>query len=69
MSIKLFVERDAAIDEFSAHYYGDKLSHGALGLFMPNGFCIVGVQWLPHHTPNVALIVCNIAVGLWNDPD
>lgn len=74
MTIKPFIERNTTVDEYAPD--PDTKRRG-FGLFMLNGWCVVGVEYDPRSMSksgyvwpwSLALIMCNIAVGLWNDPD
>lgn len=65
--VKLFVERNAAIDEYTPTYspYNDNYTPGAWGIFTPTGWCILGL----HLHNGIGLIICNVCFGVWDDKD
>jgi len=55
--MKFFIETNAAIDD----YVGQ-----AVGVFLPNGFCLLGLLTYPGQ---VGIIFLNVCAGFWQPED
>lgn len=55
--MKFFIERRPAIDEYTGQ---------AIGLFLPNGFCLIGILIYPGQ---FGIIFLNVCAGVWNPED
>lgn len=55
--MNLFIETNPRIDEYQGQ---------AIGLFLPNGFCLLGILTYPGQ---FGIIVLNICIGIWSPED
>ena len=60
--LKLLFETRAAVDE----YYPQSNYERAWGVFLANGFCVIGI-YTHRRQGAVALVILNNALGVWHE--